>query len=228
MSKRLTVQDRVLIATRYEMWQSVIEVQRWWSQWGRHATLDAKTINNCHEKLMTTGSVWDIERSGRHSTSCSLEVVDIVGEMFTRSTETLLRKAPLDSDLTYYTTHSVLRTKLNYRAWKPHSVQQIFPEDCDIRMEFSEIMFGWKDDWPELFDNILWSDEAIFHVGGCANRHNCHYWDDKDPGMTIEKIQSQLKIMVCCGFTSTKFIGPYLLHDTMNSEHYLEMLQNFV
>ena len=130
MAKRLTVQDRALIATRYEMWQSVIEVQRWWrSQRGRHETLDAKTIKNCHQKLMTTGSVCDIERSGRHSTSRSPEAVDIVRKMFTQSPETSTRKASLDSGLTYYTIHSVLKKELNYRAWKPHLVQQIFPED---------------------------------------------------------------------------------------------------
>ncbi|CAF3023534.1 unnamed protein product [Rotaria sp. Silwood2] len=229
MTKLLTVQDRALIATRYEMWQSVIEVQRWWrSQWGRHATLHPDTIKNCHQKLMTTGSVCDTERSGRHSSSRSPEIVDIVREMFTQSPGTSIRKASLDTGLTYYTIHSVLKKELNYRAWKPHLVQQIFPEDCDIRMEFSEIMFGWKDDWPELFDNILWSDEAIFHVGGFVNRHNCHYWGDKDPGMKIEKMQSQPKIVVWCGFTSTKFIGPYVLHDTMNGERYLKMLKNLV
>lgn len=85
MTKRLTVQDRALIEARYEMWQSVIEVQRWWrNQRGRHATFDAKTIKNCHRKLITTGSVCDIERTGRHSTSRSPEVVDIVREMFTQ------------------------------------------------------------------------------------------------------------------------------------------------
>ncbi|CAF1436544.1 unnamed protein product [Adineta steineri] len=41
-------------------------------------------------------------------------------------------------------------------------------------------------------------------------------------------MQSQPKIVVWCGFISTKLIGPYILHDTMNGERYLEMLQNFV
>jgi hypothetical protein len=107
-------------------------------------------------------------------------------------------------------------------------VQQIFSEDCDICIEFSEIMFGWKEDWLELFDNILWSDEAVFHVGGFVNRHNCHYWGDQDPGMTIEKIESQPKVVVWCGLISTRFVGPYLLCNTMDGERYLEMLQNYV
>ena len=24
----------------------------------------------------------------------------------------------------------------------------------------------WQEDWSELFNNIIWSDEAVFHVGG--------------------------------------------------------------
>ncbi|CAF3770620.1 unnamed protein product [Rotaria sp. Silwood1] len=222
MPKRLSIQDRVLIATRYEMWQSVIEVQRWWrNQRGKHLTLDAKTIKNCHQKLMITGSVYDMERSGRRSTSHSPEVVNTVQAIFTRSPATSIRTASIGSGLSYRTIHAVLTKELHYSAWKPHLVQQIFPEDCDIRMEFSEIMLSWKDDWPELFDNILWSDEAVFHVGGFVNRHNCHYWANKDPGMTIERMQSQPKILVWCEFTTTEFIGPYLLRDTMDGERYL-------
>ena len=30
-------------------------------------------------------------------------------------------------------------------------------------------------EWPELFRNIIWSGEAVFHGGGFVNRHNCHY-----------------------------------------------------
>jgi hypothetical protein len=39
----------------------------------------------------------------------------------------------------------------------------------------------------------LWVVEAVLHVGGFVHRHNCHYWSEKDPGMTNEKIQSQSK-----------------------------------
>lgn len=50
---------------------------------------------------------------------------------------------------------------LNFQSLKSHYIQQIFSEDCDNHMEFSEIMLGWKDN-PNLFDNIIWSDETIF------------------------------------------------------------------
>ena len=54
-------------------------------------------------------------------------------------------------------------------------------------MEFAELMLGWQVDWPELFDNVLWSDEAIFHVGRFVNRHNCHYWASDDPTIIAEE-----------------------------------------
>ncbi len=109
MAKRFSVQDRAQIATRYEMWQSVVAVQRSWrGKRGKHETCHPDNIKNCHWNLMTTGSVCDAERSGRSPTSRSPVVVDFVQEMFTRSPETSIRKASLESGLTRYTIHSVL------------------------------------------------------------------------------------------------------------------------
>ncbi|CAG0901828.1 unnamed protein product [Darwinula stevensoni] len=56
-------------------WGSIVQVQRWWrGGHGRRASLDLKTIRNCHTKLMTTGSVADVMRNGRPSTSRSQDV----------------------------------------------------------------------------------------------------------------------------------------------------------
>lgn len=70
--------------------------------------------------------------------------------MIIRNPGTSIRKISRESGLTYNTIHSVLNKERHYHAWKPHLVQQIFPEDCDICMKFSEIMLDWKDDWPKL------------------------------------------------------------------------------
>ena len=71
-------QERVQLAARYEVWRSVVQVQRWWRTIkGRHAQVDPKTIKNCHEKLITTGSVADTRRSGRPSKSRDPEVEQV-------------------------------------------------------------------------------------------------------------------------------------------------------
>ena len=65
---------------------------------------------------------------------------------------------------------------LNFRPRKPHYVQELIPEDCDRRMEYGVFMLGWHEDWPKLFETILWSDEAVFQIGNFVNRQNSHYW----------------------------------------------------
>jgi hypothetical protein len=41
-------------------------------------------------------------------------------------------------------------------------------------MEYGELMLSWHKDWPKLFENILWSDEVVFHIGGFVNWDTVH------------------------------------------------------
>ena len=228
MSPTLSIEDRARIAARYEVWQSVVQVQRWWrSQHGRHSNLDPKTIKNCYRKLMTTGSVLDSARSGRPSTKSDADV-ELVREMFDRSPSKSTRQAARESGICRHTILNVLHEDLRYRQWKPHYVQQLFPEDCDRRVEFCETMLAWFEDCPELSSKILWTDEAVFRVGGFVNRHNCHYWCESDPKEITERCQNRPTVTVWCGLSSTRILGPYIIRDTMNSQRYLHMLENFV
>jgi hypothetical protein len=77
---------------------------------------------------------------------------------------TLLAKA--DSR---YMICKVLKEELDLCPWKPYHVQELTPEDCNCRMEYQDLMLGWHEDFPQLFENIPWSDEAIFHIGGFVN-----------------------------------------------------------
>lgn len=48
------------LASRHEVWQFVVQVQRRWrSVHGPCASVDAKIIRNCHSKLMSLGSVFN-------------------------------------------------------------------------------------------------------------------------------------------------------------------------
>ena len=74
MAKSFTIAQRAQIAAQYKVCSSVIAVQRWWQQeMGRQAILDPKTIIYRHQKLITTGSVKDVKRSGTHTTAISPE-----------------------------------------------------------------------------------------------------------------------------------------------------------
>lgn len=65
MTQRLTLHVRAQLASRYEVHPSVVQVQSWWRSVHRpRPSVDAKTISNCHSKLMGTGSVVDAHRRG--------------------------------------------------------------------------------------------------------------------------------------------------------------------
>lgn len=227
MGERLTLLERTQLAARYEVWKSVVRVQRWWTTIrGGHAQVDAKTIKNCHAKLMATGSVADTRRSGRPSKSSNQETVQAVQKMFTNNPKKSIRQAARESGLSFHTIRTVLKKELKWHAWEPHYCQSLSAEDCDIRMEFGENMLALYEEWSDLFKNILWSDEAVFHIGGFVKRHNCHYWAGEDPFVMSAKMQNLPNVTVWCGMTSDRIVGPFILRDTMNAERYLIMLQD--
>ena len=127
MAGRLTVPERAQIAACYEVWNSVVAVQRWWrTVKGRNATIRHKTIKNCHSKLLTTGSVTDTRRSDHPSTSRSEENMALVRDMFTPSLRKSTCQAACKSGPSRHTVCTVLKKKdLNIRPRKPHYVQEL-------------------------------------------------------------------------------------------------------
>ena len=89
-------------------------------------------------------------------------------------------------------------------------------------------MLQWHQDWPNLFENILWSDEAIFHINGFVQLRNCYFWARENPKILFAKYQNRQKVTVWCGFSATQVIGPVIMRDNMNAERYLGMLSDLV
>lgn len=225
----LSIEDRARIAARYEVFRSVVAVQRWWRRVkGIHEPLNSRTIKNCHQKLVERGSVLDKKKSGRARVSVTEENIARVRDVFTRSPKKSVRCASRETGLSSYAVHRILRKHISFKPWKPQYVHELFLDDCDRRMAFSEEFIQWYNEWPQLFDNILWSDEAVFHVGGFVNKHNCHYWAQHNPKMSVEKLQKRPKLTVWCGFTSSNVVGPFILRETMNGVRYLNMLREQV
>ena len=180
MTGHLALQERAQQAARYEVWKSVVRVQRWWrANKGRYAQVDAKTIKNCHAKLIATWSVADTQRRGRRSNSRGLDVVQVVQEMFTRSPKNSIWQTRRESWLSFHCAQYVLKYEPKWRAWKPHYCQSLSAEDCYICEEFWDVMSAWHRHWSDL-----WSDEAVFQIGGHMNRHNCHYLAGDDSRIT--------------------------------------------
>ena len=58
----LTPQQRAQIASRFEVWGSIIEAQRWFrSTFGIHKKVSPNTIKTCHSKLLNIGTFISIK-----------------------------------------------------------------------------------------------------------------------------------------------------------------------
>ena len=60
---------------------------------------------------------------------------------------------------------------------------------------------------------ILWSDEAHFHLNGGINSCNCRIWAANTPHACVQEPLHSLKVTVCCGFTAYFIIGPYFYEE---------------
>ena len=84
---------------------------------------------------------------------------------------------------------------------------------------------------------ILWSNEAHFHISGTVNTHNCRIWDAKNPRTFQEIDLHSPKVTVCCGFKATFIIEPFFFEEnarngaatgTVTAKRYRNILENFV
>lgn len=165
------------------------------------------TIVKWMKKFKETGSVHDKPRSGRPCVSD--ESVASIEESFTASPRKSVRRASLELGLPKSTVHKILRAKLHMKAYKIQLHQQLLEEDYYARLTFCH-QFNEKLCNDDAFvSNLLFSDEATFHISGKVNRHNCRIWGTENPNETVEHERDSLKVNVWCALGINRIIGPY-------------------
>nr|CAI5851003.1 unnamed protein product [Callosobruchus analis] len=68
---------------------------------------------------------------------------------------------------------------------------------------------------PGFMGSIIWSGEAQFKLNGTVNRHNCVYWCEENPHITIEKAVNLPGVNAWCGLSSRGLIGPFRFEGTV-------------
>jgi hypothetical protein len=95
-------------------------------------------------------------------------------------------------------------------------------------------MSGLLRENPDILNNLLMTDEAHFHLSGSVNKQNMRYWSPVNPKELNEMPLHSPKVMVWCGVGAFGIVGPYFFENdneetvTVNSEHYVTMLEGFV
>ena len=71
-----------------------------------------------------------------------------------------------------------------------------------------------KNENEEFYNQVIFSDEAHFELGGHVNKQNCRIWGEENPQAILEKPLQPKKVTVWCGFWFGGVIGSYFFLKT--------------
>ena len=83
------------------------------------------------------------------------EKVDAVRRLFAEEPGRSIRNASSASGLSYHLVRDILHKELYFKPWKPKSVQELFLEDMDRRLEFTETMLELAERRHDLFSKVV-------------------------------------------------------------------------
>lgn len=176
------------------------------------------------KKFERTGSVEDAKRIGRPRSVRTEQNSMMVAQSFVENPRRSAKRTSLVLEIPSRTLRRIMED-IGLHCYHPHLLQQLKPRDHLPRMEFCEWYLIMKAADPFFERQILWSDEAQFKVDGRVNRHNCVYWADAHPHEILEKEVNSPGVIVWAGMNYRGIVGPYFFDVSVNSETYLELLQ---
>lgn len=230
--ERYTLEQRVLMVKHYyQNGESLIAtIRKVRPIFGRNNVPSPCTVKRLMEKFERTGSVSDVKHTTRARTARSEENVAAVRESVAENPETSIRHRAQELDISTGTLQRILTKDLHLHAYKVQLTQQLLPTDHAQRREFT----GWiLQQQGDFVPNIIFSDEAHFHLNGFVNRQNCRIWGSENPRIIQEKEMHPKRVTVWCALWSEGIIGPFFFEDgqgnalTVNGERYRAMLTRF-
>lgn len=105
--------------------------------------------------------------------------------------------------------------------------QELFEIDYHRRLEFCLWVLEKFGENEHFFDFVLFSDESTFHNNGLVNRHNFHYYSDKNPNVfrTMD-YQHRWSVNVWGGIVGQHVVGPYFFDGHLNGAMFLDFISN--
>jgi hypothetical protein len=87
-------------------------------------------------------------------------------------------------------------------------------------MAFAE----WVQTNDKSFNNVWFSVEAHSNLDDVVNKQNGQFWGSQNPRVIHEKVYHALRITAWVVISSHGLLGPILFEESVDSEHYLNML----
>lgn len=182
------------------------------------------------KRFQETGSTLPMRRQGHPRTSRTEQAIREVNRSVQENAELSTRRRSVTLGISRSSLRRILRFDLKLHPYKIQLVQELSHDDHTKRSSFSTSMLERFSN----FGNILFSDEAHFHLNGFVNKQNCRYWSAEQPWRKHQKPLHCQKVTVWAAISAKGLIGPYLFENsrghavTVNTDRYVEMLQEFL
>ena len=227
---RYTKQQRFFIAAWQECYQSNVLTKRKFRQkFGCKVPVPTtSTIMNIHRKAAETGTLEDEVRSGRPRLSGSRENLDRLHQSLVEDPHLSVRARARETGIPRESVRRLLRNDLQAYPFRPKILQLLSEEDKAMRLVFCDEMSTILENDATFLDQLVFTDEANFHLNGAVNRHNCRYWATENPNFIISEPLHSPHTTVWAGVWAGGFIGPFFHDQTVNGERYLTMLETDV
>lgn len=142
-----------------------------------------QTIKNWVVKFQETGSTLDKPRSGRPRTSRTEQNIDTVAESIRENPTQSTRKRSSALNVPRTSLQRILKKDLLMHPYKIQLVQELKDTDAIQRENYANEMLNRF----TSFNNIMFSDEAHFHLNGHVSKQNCRYWSPNNPKLKHQK-----------------------------------------
>ena len=230
---RYSKEKRTRILQTYIRTMSITEAQRDYRiHFETRISPSKNTIKSLYRKFADTGNVNDKPRSGRKRSIRTEDVIERVAVSITDNPKTSTRKRASQLTISQSTLCRILKKDLKLKPYKIQLTQQLLPNDHHQRLGYSESFLRLCED-ATFIENIIFSDEAHFHLTGHVNNHNSRIWSAENPREIQERPLHSLHVTVWCGISASRVYGPYFFENdnatvTVTGERYRLMIREFL
>lgn len=183
----------------------------------RKGPMSITNLRKMIQRFEMTGTLARQPGQGRKVTS-QQQVEEVATDIVEQEMENVqgtssARAVSRHTHIPYSTVRKILHQMLQFYPYKISSVQELLPGDAATRLDFALIFLARMQvdaTWPW---QILWSDEAHFHLNGGINSRNCRIWAANNPNACVQEPLHSPKVTVWCGFTASFIIGPYFYEE---------------
>ena len=161
----------------------------------------------------------------RNELAVPAETVERVRETFVRSPQKSTTRYTRELQMSQSSVWRILRKRLRVKGYRLQLLQALNTQDHNLRLRFClDLQQRLREDG--FAENLVFSDEATFHVCGKVNRHNLRIWGTENLRARIEYVRDSPKVNVFCAVSFCKVYGPFFIAEaTVTGINYLDMLQ---